>query len=53
MQLGFENALEVELLMRALKDGHEEDIKEFLPEKDAWRKYVTEQDDVSRLSFLL
>jgi len=52
-KLGFENALEVELLMRALKDGHEEDIKEFLPEKDAWRKYVTEQDDVSRLSFLL
>ncbi|MBP8979454.1 hypothetical protein KBG23_03180 [Candidatus Dojkabacteria bacterium] len=46
------NALEVELLMRALKDGHEKDIKEFLPNKDAWKKYVIEDGDGERVKRL-
>jgi hypothetical protein len=47
------NALEVELLMRALKDGYGEEIKKSLPKKDAWRQYITKRGDAERIKFLL
>lgn len=46
---GLKNALEVGLLMRAARDGHEEDIKGFLPNKEDWREYELEEGNLERI----
>lgn len=46
---GLTNALEVGLLMRAARDGHEEDIKGFLPNKEDWRGYELGKGDLERI----